>query len=180
MRASQHALAMHLRESWSHSPPVLDVIWIILLRILRVTQLGLCPTSDSTDPPLSRIMWSPNSIGQKHREIAKGCPQYISSVVKCVKLFLPNDFCQKGIKMWICVNEFCNNYCFWVFTVEFLCFVTNWAFVLYHNLRFWVLSQFVLLSCWIKKNLVLSQFKFISPVEVHNKYWESTEKVIKK
>ena len=104
-------------------------------------------------PPLSKILWSPNSIGQKHREIVKGCPQYISSVVKCVKLFLPNDFCQKGIKMWICVNEFCNNYCFWVFTVEFLCFVTNWAFVLYHNLRFWVLSQFVLLSCWIKKQL---------------------------
>ena len=93
-------------------------------------------------------------VNFKFRMIAKGFPECISLVVKCVKLFLPNDFCQKLIKMLICVIEFCHNYCFWVLSqlsfcvlsqFEFLCCITICVFGFCHNLCF--------LSCQIKSKI---------------------------
>ena len=75
-------------------------------------------------------------------DIAKGCPDYISSVVELLTFFF-FTICQKYIfiRIW--------SVTIWVFVVlsqfELLSFVTIGVVKFGHNLSFWVLSQFELL-----------------------------------
>ena len=93
------------------------------------------------------VVWKDAEVSEKSLE--KGivpCELKIASVVPIYKNDNPKVFSipeWKWNKMWCCVIGFCHTYCYLVVTAEFLCFVTIWVFVLYHDLHFWVLSQFM-------------------------------------
>ena len=79
-------------------------------------------------------------IEQKHREIAKGCPEYTSSVVEV--LSCSN---QKTFKVLFKIKYF-QNWMFLVFTKSQLSLVTISVFEFCHYFSFLVLVQFEFLS----------------------------------
>ena len=113
----------------------------------------------------------------KHREIAKGCPEYISSVVEVQMFFCLSFWVLSELEfssfVTICVLEFCHNLCFRVLSqFEFYNNLNYWVCC---NFRFWVLSQFEF--CHILRFWELSQSEFLSFVTIsvfkvcHNLSW---------
>ena len=87
----------------------------------------------------------------KHREIAKRCPEYISSVVKVsscsyLKTLLKFFHKLRFVTIWV---EFCHNLSFLV--------LSQFDFLSGQNLSFWVFSQF---DCFSFHNFFLSFFLF--------------------
>ena len=96
----------------------------------------------------------------KHWEIKKGCPEFISLSCWGVKMFLPIyiflsqfeffsfvtiwglEFCHSLRFGVLSQFEFYHNLRFGVFSQWFLSLVTIWVFEFCHNLSFGVLSQF--------------------------------------